>query len=141
MPKKNLKMGIKCPQCGDEIYSMYTHDFRRCSCGALFVDGGDDYCRMGAEPPVKMGDIKYVYASRREASRKMAELDKKPLPPPPKSYKTDKSKFQFVYNQDWEWSWLLPKFAGPLPRDGQHKGKIYKWRVAFGPWELRRWAD
>lgn len=38
-------MGIKvkvcrCPACGDDIYSRAQHDFRACTCGAIFVDGG-----------------------------------------------------------------------------------------------------
>lgn len=30
----------RCPACGDDIYSRAQHDFRACSCGAIFVDGG-----------------------------------------------------------------------------------------------------
>jgi len=26
---------------------MYRHDFVRCKCGAIFVDGGSDYFRRG----------------------------------------------------------------------------------------------
>ena len=40
----------KCRKCGDVIVSRYTHDFVQCSCGAIFVDGGNDYCRRGGEP-------------------------------------------------------------------------------------------
>lgn len=31
---------MRCPVCGDDIYSRAQHDFRVCSCGAIFVDGG-----------------------------------------------------------------------------------------------------
>ena len=37
----------KCPLCKDLIFSRARHDFRNCSCGAIFVDGGFDYLRMG----------------------------------------------------------------------------------------------
>lgn len=36
---------IKCKKCGDVIESTYTHDFRRCGCGSVAVDGGKDYLR------------------------------------------------------------------------------------------------
>lgn len=39
--------GIQCPKCKDKIYSDYTHDFKECSCGYCFVDGGYDYLRCG----------------------------------------------------------------------------------------------
>ena len=32
--------GVKCPVCKDIVFSRTTHDFRYCSCGNLFVDGG-----------------------------------------------------------------------------------------------------
>ena len=38
----------KCRQCGDIVVSRYRHDFVYCKCGAIFVDGGNDYHRMGA---------------------------------------------------------------------------------------------
>lgn len=41
------KLGLKCLKCGDVIFSKHRHDFRRCKCGACFVDGGDDYFRYG----------------------------------------------------------------------------------------------
>jgi len=38
---KNLMvMQIQCPKCKDWIYSRAPHDFRRCSCGNIGVDGG-----------------------------------------------------------------------------------------------------
>lgn len=36
---------IRCKKCGEEIESIYTHDFRSCKCGACAVDGGHDYLR------------------------------------------------------------------------------------------------
>jgi hypothetical protein len=50
MDNKILKRNaIKCLLCGDIIESKHRHDFRQCKCGACFVDGGLDYCRMGGE--------------------------------------------------------------------------------------------
>ena len=41
---------IKCKKCGDIIESKSTNDYKRCSCGAVVVDGGKDYLkRMGNE--------------------------------------------------------------------------------------------
>ena len=39
--------GIRCPDCGEAIFSNSRHDFVRCSCDAVFVDGGFDYQRVG----------------------------------------------------------------------------------------------
>lgn len=36
---------IRCTRCGDVIESTHRHDFRRCSCGAVAVDGGHDYLK------------------------------------------------------------------------------------------------
>ena len=40
---------IQCPNCGDIIYSRARHDFRSCTCGDTFIDGGFDYTRIGAK--------------------------------------------------------------------------------------------
>lgn len=41
---------IKCKKCGDVIESKNTNDYKRCSCGAVAVDGGKDYLkRIGSE--------------------------------------------------------------------------------------------
>ncbi len=37
--------GVVCPCCGDTIYSRAIHDFRTCTCGETFIDGGYDYIR------------------------------------------------------------------------------------------------
>lgn len=42
--------GVRCTLCGDTIYSRANHDFHYCSCGNLFVDGGQEgarYSRQG----------------------------------------------------------------------------------------------
>ena len=38
---------IRCKLCQDVIESKFRHDFQECKCGAVFVDGGLDYFRMG----------------------------------------------------------------------------------------------
>ena len=38
---------IQCLTCFDIIESVHVHDFVRCTCGNVFVDGGLDYCRRG----------------------------------------------------------------------------------------------
>jgi hypothetical protein len=44
-----IRNRAKCLKCGDIIESKYRHDFVKCSCGAIFVDGGNEYWRAGAE--------------------------------------------------------------------------------------------
>lgn len=39
----------ECRLCGDIVESTYRHDFVRCQCGEIFVDGGTDYIRRGAK--------------------------------------------------------------------------------------------
>lgn len=36
---------IKCKKCGDIIKSKSTNDYKKCSCGAVAVDGGKDYLK------------------------------------------------------------------------------------------------
>ena len=41
---------IKCKKCGDVIESKTNNDLKRCSCGAVAVDGGKEYLkRIGNE--------------------------------------------------------------------------------------------
>jgi hypothetical protein len=39
----------QCMKCYDIIESHHRHDFVRCRCGKIFLDGGMDYVRYGAE--------------------------------------------------------------------------------------------
>ena len=41
---------IKCRICGDIIESESIHDFKRCKCGAVGVDGGHHYLRRIGNP-------------------------------------------------------------------------------------------
>lgn len=40
---------IKCRKCGDVIESVFTHDLKRCKCGAVEIDGGKEYLRRSAK--------------------------------------------------------------------------------------------
>ena len=42
------KNEIACKLCGNIIESTHRHDFKYCLCGEVFVDGGLDYLRRGA---------------------------------------------------------------------------------------------
>ena len=42
-----IRNRIRCKHCGDIIESETVHDFKYCSCGTVYVDGGHDYLRRG----------------------------------------------------------------------------------------------
>ena len=49
---KKLNMAI-CSKCRTFMFSQHRHDFVECQCTGkdmIFIDGGDDYCRMGGNP-------------------------------------------------------------------------------------------
>jgi hypothetical protein len=48
-----VRNSVRCNDCGDEIESTHRHDFVKCSCGNVFVDGGRDYLRRGWHPDGK----------------------------------------------------------------------------------------
>jgi len=37
---------LQCKHCLNIIYSRHRHDFRKCDCGAVAVDGGFDYFKV-----------------------------------------------------------------------------------------------
>lgn len=39
-----------CLKCKDYVRSLNRHDFRRCKCGAITVDGGSFYCKRVGNP-------------------------------------------------------------------------------------------
>lgn len=53
-PNRKVKAGavntivsaIQCDFCRDVIFSRARHDMRHCSCGAVAIDGGFDYCKI-----------------------------------------------------------------------------------------------
>lgn len=46
---KILKNSAQCKLCLSIIESRHRHDYVACSCGAIFIDGGTDYCRSGGD--------------------------------------------------------------------------------------------
>ena len=42
-----IRNAIRCKKCGDEIESTHGYDFKYCSCGSVFIDGGREYGRYG----------------------------------------------------------------------------------------------
>lgn len=47
----------QCLECGDTIRSVNLHDFVRCSCGNLSVDGGSWYTKRMAKDFNKVKDL------------------------------------------------------------------------------------
>ena len=43
--KRIITNKIRCKHCGDIIESRWTHEFVRCSCKSVAVDGGHEYLR------------------------------------------------------------------------------------------------
>lgn len=58
--------GIKCLKCGSIIFSRTTHDYRRCKCGAVAIDGGFDYMKVAGEYGDYVPKKLFVDATRRE---------------------------------------------------------------------------
>lgn len=44
-----MKNKAKCKLCSDIIESKFKNDFVKCSCGQIWIDGGEEYYRSGAE--------------------------------------------------------------------------------------------
>ncbi len=42
-----MRNRAQCAKCDTIVESKHRHDFVTCSCGSIFVDGGDDYHRAG----------------------------------------------------------------------------------------------
>lgn len=40
-------MKIRCKKCGSVIESRERHDLVECKCKAIYIDGGNDYTRIG----------------------------------------------------------------------------------------------
>lgn len=45
---------VKCLICGSTIESLHTHDFKRCECDNVYIDGGKEYFRIGWKEPDKI---------------------------------------------------------------------------------------
>ena len=59
-------MRLRCKICGDIIKSYYRHDFKFCSCGSCYVDGGNDYFRCGYK---NKEDVEFIKEKNDENSR------------------------------------------------------------------------
>jgi len=46
---------LRCPLCGDAVYSRARHDMRYCSCKSISADGGFDYTKISYDTE-KLGD-------------------------------------------------------------------------------------
>lgn len=49
---------IECKECSDVLFSFNRHDYKQCTCGKSFIDGGFDYSRYNGE--LLTDDIKNV---------------------------------------------------------------------------------
>ena len=56
---------LRCLRCKDVIESKFRHDFRRCKCGAIFIDGGEEYTRYGGYPE----DMEWVEEEEENAQK------------------------------------------------------------------------
>lgn len=54
------KSAALCLKCDDIIESRHRHDFVRCSCESIFLDGGREYIRYGGN----LSDIKLLTETR-----------------------------------------------------------------------------
>lgn len=63
-----MKHGLRCKKCGAEIFSKSHHDFKTCTCGACFVDGGKDYFKYGGD--IKDFEIINIESSTQDVDKK-----------------------------------------------------------------------
>lgn len=54
--KRIVRNSARCLECGEEIVSTHRHDFVRCRCGKLGVDGGQAYLRRVYDPEARWAD-------------------------------------------------------------------------------------
>lgn len=52
-----LSNAAKCLKCDTVVESKHVHDFVRCPCGNVFVDGGLDYLRRGVNDESKFLEL------------------------------------------------------------------------------------
>ncbi len=63
----------KCKRCGDIIESKSVHDFQMCSCGSVFVDGGEEYLRRGGDPEAFDEEYDKLHGIEVEGPEKLTE--------------------------------------------------------------------
>ena len=56
---------LRCLKCKDVIESKSIHDFQRCECGTIFIDGGNEYTRVGGYPE----DMEWVEEEEENAQK------------------------------------------------------------------------
>lgn len=71
---------LRCIKCGSIIESLSRHDLRKCSCGKISIDGGDDYCKMSGDPndilvAQEDGSFKVLTAILSEEIEEISEWD------------------------------------------------------------------
>lgn len=49
--RKIIKNIVKCKNCGDVLESKDVHDFKKCICGRVAIDGGTDYLKRVSKSP------------------------------------------------------------------------------------------
>jgi len=52
----------RCLGCGDVVRSRNRHDYVRCSCGAVAVDGGSWYAKRSIAPGAEYEELAQPYA-------------------------------------------------------------------------------
>ena len=62
-PMRRYKFGIRCPKCGEKMFSWNRHDFNVCSCGQCFIDGGFDYNHVGWEDDEEYFEVHRIWGS------------------------------------------------------------------------------
>jgi hypothetical protein len=71
-----IQNAVSCLACGDFIVSKHRHDFVTCTCGAVSVDGGQEYLR-------RVGDftnaVDYSWALPDELYRQCADAVKEAI--------------------------------------------------------------
>ena len=58
--KKIYRNAAQCLLCDEVVESKHVHDFVRCKCGNIFVDGGLDYIRRGVRDSAGYKDLSDV---------------------------------------------------------------------------------
>lgn len=63
------KNKAKCLSCGDVIESTHRHDYVRCSCGNLAVDGGHDYLKRNCRDITQYEEVLEIYNGKIELEK------------------------------------------------------------------------
>ena len=59
-----IRNSALCLECNTEIESRHRHDFVKCPCGAIAVDGGKDYLKRSFMPDKKYQDTSIIRERR-----------------------------------------------------------------------------